>query len=296
MHYLPVWLLAGLVGLILLPDILSGLFRFALHILGQAPWLPIVPVVIIKLPRILEIGRGLLLRAVRPLPGMVVALLGQAFVSGRTLVLRRLPLTMVVCAVVLVAVPGTRSALLGLAGRAIGLVPGLSQVVYPGKIAPLFTSEVDFWADSINRWAAEYNLDPNLLATIMQIESCGHPTVSSSAGAQGLFQVMPFHFLTGENQLDPDTNARHGADVIKTCLDMADGDVGLAMACYNAGPRVLSIPYAQWDNQPQRYYTWGTGIYADARNNSPTSDTLNRWLDAGGARLCQMAGQALGIQ
>jgi hypothetical protein len=56
------------------------------------------------------------------------------------------------------------------------------------------------------------------------------------------------------------------------------------------------MPYANWDNQAQRYYMWGTGIYGDALKNSASSDTLNRWLDAGGARLCQMAGQALGIQ
>ncbi len=295
MHYLPVWLLAGLVVLVLLPGILSGLLHLVLQILGQAPWLPIVPIVVIKLPNILTSVRGIGARLMAILPGVMGRLMLRLLVYMRGLV-RRLPLVLVLCAALVLVIPGTRLALVNTAWRAIGLVPGLSHIIYPGRIALLFTSEVDFWADSINRWAAEYNLDPNLLATIMQIESCGHPTVSSSAGAQGLFQVMPFHFLTGENQLDPDTNARHSAEVLNTCLEMANGDTGLAMACYNGGPRVLSTPYAEWDNQAQRYYTWGTGIYGDARGNSPTSDTLNRWLDAGGARLCQMAGQALGIE
>src|SRR5688500_10923905 len=66
-----------------------------------------------------------------------------------------------------------------------------------GLVAPLFTNEIDYWSSDLVRWANAYDLDPNLLATVMQIESCGHPTVVSRAGAQGLFQVMPFHFSTG---------------------------------------------------------------------------------------------------
>jgi len=162
-------------------------------------------------------------------------------------------------------------------------------------IAPLFTHEIDHWAADIDRWATEYDLDPNLLATVMQIESCGHPTVSSSAGAQGLFQVMPFHFGSAEDQLDPDTNAMRGASVLNTCLEMANGDPGMAMACYNGGPSVLYQDFNSWLAEPQRYYRWGTGIYTDALQNNPTSPTLDAWLNAGGATLCQMASTELGI-
>jgi hypothetical protein len=68
------------------------------------------------------------------------------------------------------------------------------------------------------------------------------------------------------------------------------------VACYNGGQRVLSMPYDQWHNEPQRYYAWGTGIYGDAVSNSTSSDTLNRWLYAVGARLCEMASDAQGMQ
>jgi soluble lytic murein transglycosylase-like protein len=166
----------------------------------------------------------------------------------------------------------------------------------PGAIAPLFTAEVRHWSGDIERWAKQYNLDPNLLATVMQIESCGHPTVSSYAGAQGLFQVMPFHFLQGENQLDPETNAQHGADVLHQCLfNFADGDPGLAMACYNGGPSLVNKPYTIWPNQTQRYYIWGMGIYTDASSHQSQSTTLDLWLDAGGKILCQQAANTLGI-
>jgi soluble lytic murein transglycosylase-like protein len=153
-------------------------------------------------------------------------------------------------------------------------------------LAPLFTEQVDRWAEDIRRWAYQYNLDPNLMATVMQIESCGQSTVSSSAGAQGLFQVMPFHFSDNEVQTDPDTNAKRSAGVLQECLGWADGDVGLALACYNGGPSVTTRPFSTWPNETQRYYNWGTGIYNDAKNNLSESQTLNTWLDAGGIYLC----------
>ncbi|MEO0565911.1 MAG: lytic transglycosylase domain-containing protein, partial [Chloroflexota bacterium] len=86
------------------------------------------------------------------------------------------------------------------------------------SLAPLFTPEVTHWGPQIEAWATIYELEPNLLATVMQIESCGHPTVNSSAGAQGLFQVMPFHFADDEDMLDPDTNAKRGAAHLNDCL------------------------------------------------------------------------------
>jgi hypothetical protein len=292
MHYLPVWLLAAVVVLVFLPGILSALAQIIGKLLSQAPWLPIVPIVLLRLPHILRFTQ----RNIQPGLRLVMGLIGELLSMLRRLALRNIPLSLVAAAILLLAIPGTRTAIINAAGRLIFSSPILRPMVYTGNIAPLFTPEIDFWSDNINRWAQQYGLDPNLLATVMQIESCGHPTISSSAGAQGLFQVMPFHFLSSENQLDPDTNAMRGAGVLQACLDMADGDVGLAMACYNGGPRVLSIPYDQWHNEPQRYYTWGTGIYSDAVSNGVSSDTLNRWLDAGGSALCEMARDALGIQ
>lgn len=160
-------------------------------------------------------------------------------------------------------------------------------------IAPMFTPQVQHWGDDIGRWAESYSLDPNLLATVMQIESCGHPTVSSPAGAQGLFQVMPFHFSLGEDMLDPDTNVRRGADYLNLCLARYQNNAGMALACYNGGATGVSRPYNQWAAETQRYYNWGTGIYADAITNATNSQTLNDWLLSGGFNLCNRATNAL---
>jgi soluble lytic murein transglycosylase-like protein len=167
-----------------------------------------------------------------------------------------------------------------------------------GSIAPLFTAEVDHWKDSIVRWAYAYNLDPNLVATVIQIESCGDPGVASPAGAQGLMQVMPQHFDASENPLDPDTNAMRGLGVLVDCLYSpynTQFDVGLAFACYNGGPSVLVNAWDDWPQQARDYYIWGTGIYSDAQANLDSSETLARWLLAGGESLCMGARQRLNL-
>ncbi|MDX2161093.1 MAG: transglycosylase SLT domain-containing protein [bacterium] len=164
------------------------------------------------------------------------------------------------------------------------------------RIAPLFTEQVDHWADSILRWAQTYDLDPNLLATVMQIESCGHSEISSVAGAQGLFQVMPFHFSEGEVYTDPETNARRGASFLRQCIGWADGSAERAMACYNGGPGVLSRALDDWPSETQRYFSWGSRIYNDARLRLSSSPALDEWLNAGGQRLCDQASAVLGIR
>src|SRR5262249_33117787 len=139
-----------------------------------------------------------------------------------------------------------------------------------------------FWKDDIIRWATANGLDPNLVATVMQIESCGDPKALSSAGAAGLFQVMPFHFQPGENAQDPDTNALRGLGYLKSGLDLANGDAGLALAGYNGGHSVISKGWMSWANETRRYYRWGSGMFHDAATGSSESLTLADWLAAGG--------------
>ncbi|HEY57928.1 MAG TPA: lytic transglycosylase domain-containing protein [Anaerolineae bacterium] len=163
------------------------------------------------------------------------------------------------------------------------------------RLAPFFTPEVQYWAPLIRRWSEDYGLDPNLIATVMQIESCGDPQALSRSGARGLFQVMPFHFRPHEDPFQPDTNARRGLTYLRQALQRAQGDVRLALAMYNGGPGVLTWPMAYWPAETQRYVGWGVGIYADAQAGKSTSPTLARWLAAGGASLCQRAHRRLGL-
>src|SRR5215203_1054565 len=108
------------------------------------------------------------------------------------LVIRLLPIEIFILSLLAgwLAIGGVRSLL----GTSSTLLPSAQLAQAAGQIlvqpagssyglSPIFTPEVQYWAPQISKWAAQYQLDPNLIATVMQIESCGAPGVASGSGA-----------------------------------------------------------------------------------------------------------------
>jgi len=171
----------------------------------------------------------------------------------------------------------------------------IAQPTLSTGLSPIFTREIQHWKDDILRWAGASSLDPNLVATIMQIESCGDPRALSSAGAMGLFQVMPFHFHFGENGFNPETNALRGLNYLARSLAAANGDARLALAGYNGGIGVITRGEWTWSAQTKRYVQYGAPMYGDARSGVSSSAMLDEWYRNYGAGLCRQAAQRLGL-
>jgi hypothetical protein len=162
-------------------------------------------------------------------------------------------------------------------------------------LSPVFTKEVQFWEKEILEWAETYQLDPNLVAVVMQIESCGHPNIESRSGAKGLFQVMPFHFVRVEDPFNPDTNAHRGLTYLSKSLSIAAKDLRLTLAGYNGGHSVIPLAMSYWPEETKRYVYWGSGILADIQAGETQSPRLNEWLSAGGESLCHRSSIELGL-
>jgi soluble lytic murein transglycosylase-like protein len=162
-------------------------------------------------------------------------------------------------------------------------------------ISPIFTKEIQHWGTDIVRWANAAGVDPNLAATVMQIESCGDTRATSRSGATSLFQVMPFHFTFGENPYDPETNALRGLNYLSRSLQAGGGNARLAPAGYNGGIGVIARSEWAWPSETKRYVLYGAPIYEDARNGATSSASLTEWYQKYGAGLCRQAAQRLGI-
>jgi soluble lytic murein transglycosylase-like protein len=170
----------------------------------------------------------------------------------------------------------------------------ISDLPAPG-ISPIFTEQIQHWGSDIVRWASASSLDPNLVAVVMQIESCGDPRALSRSGAIGLFQVMPFHFRITDNPFDPDTNALRGLNYLGRSLETAGGNARLALAGYNGGIGVIARGEWSWPAETNRYVYYGAPIYEDARSGADSSAALEEWYGKYGASLCRQASRRLGI-
>ncbi|MGJ5820770.1 lytic transglycosylase domain-containing protein [Paludibaculum fermentans] len=87
--------------------------------------------------------------------------------------------------------------------------------------------------------AAEQNsIMPALLRAVISQESGYKPCAVSSAGAQGLMQLMPDTAagLNVGNPFDPQENVFAGSKFLRVLLDKYKGDVPMALGAYNAGP------------------------------------------------------------
>jgi soluble lytic murein transglycosylase-like protein len=118
---------------------------------------------------------------------------------------------------------------------------------------------------AIEQAAERHQVDPNLVRSIIKVESNFNPNAVSRKGAMGLMQLMPAtaRSLNVSNPFDPQQNVDAGVRHLRQLLDSYGGDVRLSLAAYNAGAgavaRSAGVPkFAETRNYVQRI----TDLYA----------------------------------
>jgi len=102
------------------------------------------------------------------------------------------------------------------------------------------------YVNIINKYAAIYDVDPILIASIINVESGFNRNAVSPAGASGLMQIMPGtaywaaeqigieNFVYEEMIFDPNININMGVWYIRRLID-SHARLDVALAAYNAG-------------------------------------------------------------
>lgn len=90
----------------------------------------------------------------------------------------------------------------------------------------------------IDQASQAQQIEPALIKAIIRTESNFDVRAVSSAGAQGLMQLMPatVEELRVMDPFDPKENIRGGTHYLRYLLDRFDQDLRLALAAYHAGP------------------------------------------------------------
>lgn len=124
-------------------------------------------------------------------------------------------------------------------------VTSLVAYVYPLK-----------YENEIKRYSVEFNIEPEIIASIINTESSFNENAVSSKGAVGLMQVMPstaewvsqklgIKDFSSEDLKIVSVNIRIGTWYYKYLFDKF-GSKDVALACYNAGEGVVK----SWLNNP----------------------------------------------
>jgi soluble lytic murein transglycosylase-like protein len=125
------------------------------------------------------------------------------------------------------------------------------------------------FASEISAAATRNGVDPKLLTGLIRAESNFDPNATSSAGAQGLTQLMPgtAASLGVTNPLDPAQAIEGGAKYLRQQLDRFGGDASKALAAYNAGPGAVERfggvpPYAETQAYVRKVLSFAAGAAA----------------------------------
>jgi soluble lytic murein transglycosylase-like protein len=102
---------------------------------------------------------------------------------------------------------------------------------------PDIATRLDFLR-SLHYEASRAGLDPQLVLSLIEVESGFQRYAVSSAGARGLMQVMPFWAdLIGDGNVrllfDMRSNLRFGCVILRHYLDLERGDLFRALGRYN---------------------------------------------------------------
>ncbi|MDH7499079.1 MAG: transglycosylase SLT domain-containing protein [candidate division NC10 bacterium] len=181
------------------------------------------------------------------------------------------------------------------------------RLVERRTFSPFLSGLVGKYDREIQAACRQCGIDPDLVRSIIQVESDFNPRAISVKGAQGLMQLMPgtAQDLKVSNPFHPRENIRGGVRYLRYLLDLFNGDLVLALAAYNAGEnavlryrsvppypetrayihKVLSLYDTSLETQLNRLARKGGGSKEQSPSASPRSQIYKRYRIFEGERI-----------
>jgi len=128
-----------------------------------------------------------------------------------------------------------------------------SPTSHPDPKPAATTSQPFDLNETVRAASGTYQLDPDLVTSVIRAESGFNVRAVSPKGAQGLMQLMPqtASQLGVHNAFDPQANVEAGTRYLRELLERYNFDLIKALAAYNAGPQRID----QYNGVPPYYET-----------------------------------------
>ena len=137
----------------------------------------------------------------------------------------------------------------------------VAAAVVPPRVVGAESSDAERGAgvsgydEAVRRIAAEQALSPQLIHSVIKVESNYNARAVSSKGALGLMQLIPStaRRFGVSDAFDPVENIQGGARYLRYLLDLYNDNYPLALAAYNAGEGAVARyggvpPFAETQN------------------------------------------------
>jgi hypothetical protein len=154
------------------------------------------------------------------------------------------------------------------------------EVFTPLPPAPPQTGPLPFYRDLVEAAAKKYNMDADLITSVIAQESNFDPKAVSRKNARGLMQLLPETAakLGVKNIDDPAENIDGGTHYLHDLLQKYNNDLGLALAAYNAGPDKVQLygnvpPYRETISYVRRVKKGYEKNKSNTSANKPASPT-----------------------
>ena len=97
------------------------------------------------------------------------------------------------------------------------------------------------YSSYVQKSARKYEIEPELIHAVIRTESNGNHRAVSKKGAMGLMQLMPSTAsdMNVGNPFNPEENIEGGTRYLRYLIEKFNGNLTLAVAAYNSGPKTV---------------------------------------------------------
>jgi Transglycosylase SLT domain len=149
-----------------------------------------------------------------------------------------------------------------------------------GKPATVQVDPQPLYRDLVEAAAKRYNMDADLITSVIAVESNFDPKAVSHKNAHGLMQLLPETAaqLGVKNIDDPAENIEAGTHYLHDLLQKYNNNLALALAAYNAGTEKVQLygsvpPYAETISYVRRVKRGLEKSKTEASKKSPATKT-----------------------